>query len=256
MEDSKLKIQILVVEDDILLAQDISSRLKELNYEVVGIAPSVDKAIHILRDNPRIDIALLDIMLNGEQDGIDLAKIIKSEYKIPFIFLTSLADHVTIERIKQIGAYSYILKPFNDRQVSIAIELALVNFSNNKIEKELSEKREFSKEENQLFEINDCLFLKKGQHFERVPIKDILFLEAEGNYTTIHTTNERFVYSVVLKNIEAKFPIGLFLRVHRSFVVNISAINGFEGNLLFIGPHKIPVSKSYRDEVFRVFTKI
>ncbi len=256
MEPSKSKVNILIVEDDIILASDIAMRLAVLNFHSIGIAPTVDMAIELLNEAQSVDIVLIDITLKGTRDGIELASIIKSEYNIPFIFLTSHMDESIVERAKNVGAYAYILKPFNDRQVSIAIELALVNFSNQTINKNLLESKVFSKEENQVLQINDSLFLKKDHHFERVIINEILFLEADGNYTTIHTKAGRFLYSMVLKNIESKFPEDRFLRVHRSYVINVLAIEGFEGNLLYIGNHRIPVSKSHRDEVFKLFNKI
>lgn len=256
MESSKSKVNLLIVEDDIILANDIAIRLAVLNFHSIGIAPNVDKAIELLNETQSVDIVLIDITLQGTRDGIELASIIKDEYNIPFIFLTSHMDEYTIERAKNVGVYAYILKPFNDRQVGIAIELALVNFSNQTANKNLFESKVFSKEENQVIQINDSLFLKKDDHFERVVINEVLFLEADGNYTTIHTKAGRYLYSVVLKNIERKFPVNQFLRVHRSYVVNINAISGFEGNLLFIEDHKIPVSKSHKNEVFKRFQKI
>lgn len=256
MESFKSKVNLLIVEDDIILANDIAIRLAVLNFHSIGIAPTVDKAIELLNKTQSVDIVLIDITLQGTRDGIELASIIKNEYNIPFIFLTSHMDEYTIERAKNVGVYAYILKPFNDRQVGIAIELALVNFSNQTANKNLFESKAFSKKENQVIQINDSLFLKKDDHFERVVINEVMFLEADGNYTTIHTKTGRYLYSVVLKNIERKFPINQFLRVHRSYVVNINAISGFEGNLLFIEDHKIPVSKSHKNEVFKRFQKI
>lgn len=256
MKGSKSKIQILVVEDEVLLAKDITMRLEALDYNVIGIASNTSDALNLLRQNSRIDIALLDIVIQGDKDGIDLAKIINSEFKIPFIFLSSHMDTQVLERVKQVGAYAYILKPFNDRQVSIAIELALVNFSNNVKESNLLEKKTFLREDNQLLQINDGLFLKKDNRFERVAISDVLYLKADGNYTSIYTTKGTYLYTLLLKTIEDKFPADAFIRVHRSYMVNIAAIDGFEGNLLYIGSAKIPVSKTYREHVFKLFLKL
>ena len=256
IKDSESKTQVLVVEDEILLAKDIVMRLEDLNYKVVGVASNAEDALVFLRKKIRVDIALLDIMIQGSKDGIELAKIIKNEFRIPFIFLSSHSDATVIERVKHAGAHAYILKPFNDRQVSIAIELALVNFSKNMTEVNLLEKKEFAREENQFLKINNSLFLKKGNYFENVPINEVLYLKAEGNYSTIYTKKGKFVYSVLLKAIAEKFPVDSFIRVHRSYVVNINAIEGFEGNCLSISKNKIPVSKSYRDIVFNMFLKI
>jgi len=256
MENQTSKVKVLIVEDEILLAQDISNRLNNLNYEVVGIGSSVDGALALISENQDIDIILIDIVLKGNRDGIDLAGIINTQYTIPFIFLTSHADTHIIQRAKNVYPYAYILKPFNDRQVSIAIELALLNFSNKTPEKDLLESKEFAKADNQVLQIKDSLFLKKDHHFERVPLKEILYLEADSNYCTVHTKSNKFVYSTVLKKIEAQLPMDQFLRVHRSYVVNIQLVTGFEGNVLFVEEKKIPVGRTYRNDVFKLFHTI
>ena len=254
--ENQTKVKILVVEDEALLAQDIALRLEGFGYEVVGTAQSADEALQILTDDPLVDIALLDIIIQGEQDGIALAQQIKAQYQIPFIFLSSHADAALVERAKQVQPYAYILKPFNDQQICIAIELALTNFSKSTPERNLLDKARFAQEENQVLQIKDSLFLKKDHHFQRVPLQEIEFLEADNNYTTVYTKGERFIYSTVLKKIEAQLPSRQFLRIHRSYVVNIQSVQGFEGNMLFIGEQKIPVSKSYREEVFKLFKTI
>jgi DNA-binding LytR/AlgR family response regulator len=256
MEISRSKVNILIVEDNIILANDISMRLALLNLHSIGIAPTVEKAIKFLEQSKNIDIVLIDITLKGTKDGIDLAKIIKSEYNLPFIFLTSHMDDFIFKRAKNVGAYAYILKPFNDRQVSIAIELALVNYANKTSEINLLMNKQFSPTENQVLKINDSLFLKKDSHFERVPFEEIQFLQADSNYCTVHTKSSRYVYSLGLNKIEAHLPHNQFLRVHRSYVVNIISVEGFEGNMLFIGDSKIPVSKSHKEDVFKLFRTI
>ena len=250
------KVKVLIVEDEILLAQDIRQRLTDMGYEIIGIASTAIKAIKLLEENLNVNIILIDIILKGDLDGIELASLINVKYNIPFVFLTSHADNALVERAKSVKPYAYILKPFNGRQISVAIELALVNFANKTPEKELLEEKKFSESDNQALKINDSLFLKKDHHFERVLLKEIQFLEADSNYCTVHTKTERFMYSMVLKKIEAQLPVNQFLRTHRSYVVNIQSVNGFEGNMLFIGDKKIPVSKTYKDNVFKLFHTI
>ncbi len=250
------KIRLLIVEDEITLAEDIALRLTEAGYLIIGIAESVDKAIHILQSK-RVDMAILDIFLQGKQDGIDLAEIINTQFKIPFLFLTSYANKPLVERAKKVKPYAYMLKPFNDRQVQVAIEMALTNFSKSKPAEEISSNQVFTEEDNQVLQLKDSLFLKKrDSYFERVELKNILWLEASSNYTAINTKNGKFMYSIVLKKIEQKLPEDQFMRVHRSFVVNIENISGFEGNMLYIDEKHIPVSKAHRDKVFKKFTVI
>ena len=256
MENETSIVTVLIVEDEVLVAQDIANRLEEFNYQVAGIAKSADTALQLLAENPTICILLLDIMLKGDRDGIELALEIKEKYDLPFIFLTSHADRSIVERAKKARPYGYILKPFNDRQISIAIEMALINFANRSPVNEMISEDTFVSEENRVLQIKDSLFLKKNHHFRKVPLEDIHFLKAENNYTSIHTQSDKFLYSMVLKKIEENLPSSLFLRVHRSFVVNITAVTGFEGNLLYVGGEKIPVSKSHREHVFKLFRTI
>lgn len=256
MAKHSASVELIIVEDEIVLANDIANRLRDSNYVIAGIADTADKAMRLLEQNPDVDVVLIDIVLKGEHDGIELARMINHRYDIPFLFLTSHADDYLIERAKSVKPYAYLLKPFNDRQVSIAIELALKNFSSRTLEEGPLEKREFSPMENQVLQIKDSLFLKKNHYFERVPLQEILFLEADSNYCSVYTKSERFMYSVGLKKIEAQLPSDRFLRTHRSYVVNINSVKGFSGNMLFVGENKVPVSKAHKEDVFKLFPTI
>lgn len=256
MNSLSTKVKILIVEDEILIAKDIANRLTKINYHIVGIAATAERALQMISDDKNIDLILIDIILRSKIDGIELAQMINTKYSIPFIFLTSHADNHLVERAKAVQPQAYILKPFNDRQVSIAIELALMNYASKMPEKILFKKQTFKKTENQVLQIRDSLFLKKDQHFERVPLKEILFLKADSNYCIVITKTTQFMYSMVLKKIESHLPLNQFLRVHRSYVVNINLVDGFEGNTLFIGDKRIPVSKTFKNTVFRLFPTI
>ena len=253
MTKNNSKVKILVVEDEVLLAQDIIQRLTDMDYEVVGSAMTANSALELIEENPNIDILLMDIMIKGDKDGIELAEIINEKYQIPFIFLTSNADSQVVARAKKVNPHAYMLKPFNDRQVGISIELALMNYSKKSSERELLKTQSFEEKENEVLQIKDCLFLKKNNQFKRVSINDITHIQADNNYTTVYTKTDQFLYSIVMKKIEEQLPKNQFIRSHRSYIANIQSINGFEGNTLFIGDQKIPVSKSYKDSVFRLF---
>lgn len=252
MANTSHKVKILIVEDEILLAQDFSQRLSR-DYHVVGIAASVEEALVLLKKVPETDILLVDIKLKGDRDGIDLGKIVNRDFHLPFIFLTSHADTPLVARAKEVKPSAYMLKPFHDREIPIAIELALVNFANPSESQELHSKQAFQEEDNQVLNISDRLFLKKDHHFQRVALKDISLLEADGNYTTIFTENGEFIYSTQLKKMEEKLPTDRFIRVHRSHVINIDAVDGWEGNTLFVQKKRIMVSKQYREKVFSIF---
>jgi DNA-binding NarL/FixJ family response regulator len=120
--------KVLIVEDEPAIAQDISFILDSEGYDVVGIAHSVNKALDMLAIK-KPEIALLDIALKGSDNGVDLAHIINKKYKIPFVFLTSFSDKITLEKVKETCPYGYIVKPYKDKDLAPALEVALMRHS-------------------------------------------------------------------------------------------------------------------------------
>ena len=116
--------KIMVVEDDAEIVMRLQQRLTEMGYDVVGIAYSGEEAVEKAR-HVRPDLILMDIMMPGQLDGIAAAKIVKIELNIPVIFLTAFSEDRIIENAKQAEPYGYILKPFQDREIKAAIEVAL-----------------------------------------------------------------------------------------------------------------------------------
>jgi len=115
---------ILIVEDDPVISELLSWRLKKLGYEVSGTAQSAYEALRQIEANPP-DLILIDIMLQGEMDGIDLARQINIDYSIPFIYVTAYSDNETISRVIDTEPRGFLLKPFKDEDLKVAIELAL-----------------------------------------------------------------------------------------------------------------------------------
>ena len=122
------EISILIIEDEVIIAQDIASKVRKLGYHVAGIKSSSEKAIDFLSFHTP-DLVLCDIRIKGAKDGIEVANIIREKKKIPFIYLTSMSDRATLDRAKKTLPYGYIVKPFNDRDLLSAIEMALYKHS-------------------------------------------------------------------------------------------------------------------------------
>ena len=114
-------ISILIIEDEVIIAQDIAGKVKRLGYDVAGIKSSSEKAIDFLSFHTP-DLVLCDIRIKGAKDGIEVASIIREKKKIPFIYLTSMSDRATLDRAKKTLPYGYIVKPFNANQLGRAIE--------------------------------------------------------------------------------------------------------------------------------------
>ncbi|MEG4048513.1 ATP-binding protein [Microcoleus sp. Pol17_C1] len=117
-------IQILVVEDEVIVAQDIAGRLKKLGYGVTATVSSGEEAIQKAVENPP-DLVLMDIVLKGDMDGVTAAEKIKTNKNVPTVFLTAYADDQTLQRAKLTDPFGYIIKPFQQNDLRVAIEIAL-----------------------------------------------------------------------------------------------------------------------------------
>jgi signal transduction histidine kinase len=117
-------IRILVVEDEPIVAEDIASRLTRMGYEVVGIVESGEAAI-ALAEATLPSLVLMDIILEGELDGIEAAEWLRANLEIPVVYLTANADESTLQRAKATIPFGYILKPFKERELQATIEIAI-----------------------------------------------------------------------------------------------------------------------------------
>ena len=133
------KKEILVVEDEIIVGEHIRRCLQNLGYSVCSVASSGKKAIEEAEEK-KPDLVLMDIVLQGEMDGIETASQIRSRFNIPVVYLTAYSDEKILERAKITEPYGYIIKPFNERELHINIEIALYKHT---AERELSEKNQW-----------------------------------------------------------------------------------------------------------------
>ena len=131
--------KIMIVEDESIIAEDIRMSLINNGYVVSSVISMGEKAIEkVKEDNP--DLILMDIMLAGKMDGIQTAGMIQTIFNIPVIYLTAYCDDKIIERAKITSPFGYLIKPFKDRELCIAIEMSLYK---HKLEMELKESKEF-----------------------------------------------------------------------------------------------------------------
>ncbi|WP_044211623.1 LytTR family DNA-binding domain-containing protein [Flammeovirga sp. OC4] len=247
------QINILIVEDEILLAQDLQLRLESNNDYKTTVVQSYDEAIKVLFTT-KMDFLIIDITLKGEKTGIDLANSVNENFNLPFIFLTSHADQQTFDQAKLAKPHAYLLKPFNDRMISMSIDLAISNF-NSALMEEDTEAEEQTSPTNK--NSPDSLFIKHDNKFKKVAISDIIYLEADSNYTIIHTQEMDYTYAIVLKKIQEKINHPNFLRIHRSYIINTNYVTAFENNAVTLNEdHQLPVSRQHKDEMYRRFQMI
>ncbi len=238
------KANVLIVEDEFIIAENLSATLAECGYDVAGIADNVDSVVKILSEN-KIDMILLDINLNQAVDGVEIAHIVNSRFGIPFIFVTAFVDPATIERVKHTFPYGYIVKPYSDIDIKIAIDIALSRAANVSASKTLSSG---SQKEN-------TVFIKTDKGLKKIEINEILWIEAYDYYSFIHTRNEKILTTVTLKELEQKLNTEIFVRIHRKYTININHIERIVGNQVEIGKDLIPIGRSNK-EVFLMKIKL
>lgn len=243
------KTNILIVEDESIVAKDIQHSLKKLGYTVVGMCSNGEDAIKTAEEMTP-DLVLMDIMLKGDMSGIEAADQIRQRMNIPVIYLTAYADESTLNKAKVTEPYGYIIKPFKEIDLHTAIEMAIY-----KHEKETDVKKErdflYSLVENK--DSKDIIFVKSNSRLVKVRTEDIYFIEALKDYVVINTSNTRYTVHSTMKDIEKKLPPNEFIRVHRSFIVRIDKIVAIDHANLIIEDDKkqIPIGGSFKDELVK-----
>ena len=249
-----IQVQVLFISSNSLFSSDIAEWITNIGHNIILSNVEEDEVVALMHAH-HIDVALIDIQLAEAVKGIELGLLMNKLFKVPLVLLSSTDDEHIIKQARQVHPCVLLLSPFRDQQIRVAIEMALES----RLEKKEEIVKEPLRQKNQRIKIgadNKILFLKSGNQFKRVQLNDILWLEAEGNYTSIVTRFGTFLYSSVLKNFSEKLPPHLFLRVHRSFIVNINSITGFEENRLLINGKTIPISKNYKKDIFKYFEVI
>lgn len=234
-------VRILIVEDDMIIAANISMQLTHLGYEVTGVASRGEEAVLHARENPP-DMILMDIQLKGQLNGIETAEAIQKELDIPIVYLTANNDEATFSRAKKTHPHAFISKPFSRQNLQRTVAL-------------VAERMEVRvpgpvREVSRLQVMEDRIFVRHNGRMVKLLLEDILYVEAERNYCNIVTSRGQHLVVATLKTIENELPGAYFLRVHRSFVVNISKLDVLAESHVEIARKVIPISRTYKEQLF------
>ncbi|MBN7813196.1 response regulator [Algoriphagus sp. H41] len=224
--------KILIVEDEAELANNISEILSNLEYHVAGIVDNAASALRFLEDN-EVDLVLMDILIHGDLDGIDLAYKIREKYSLPIVFSTAYSGTEYLERISSDIHEGYLLKPFTLDSLKTAVFFGL--------------KRHGEKSSREAKPKGSLKIMDKG-YLVPVPHTEIVYLQADGLYTRVFTKAKSYLVRDILKGFEEKLPAEQFLRVHKSYLVNVSFIVSFNAKKINLGDTSIPIRRGlYRE---------
>jgi len=260
------RIQILLIEDEAILALDLMELLEAEGYAVVGPARSGARAQELFARH-QVDLVLADIHIDGPEDGIQTAARLLAERPVPLIYLTSFADRATLARALATAPAAYLPKPASLGGLRSAIEVALHQFALAQQAAEpvaaavapVAETPEVSVAESSggrevVLRLGENLFVRYAQRFVRVALADVLLLEAGGSHTTLATASGRkYALRLPLSAVLDRLRAPQLVRVHRSFAVNIGQVEAFSDHELTVGGQSVPLGRAYEDEFLKRF---
>lgn len=244
------QFKILIVEDERLVARDISERLKQKGYDIAGIADNYTVALQLFNEHDP-DLVLLDINIKGDKDGIDIAQQINHTKPTPFIFITAQTDAETLQKAKDTFPSAYLVKPFTTTHLAVSIDLALHNFSYQKKTDSAADLE--NQEEGNLYTKQDFVFIKDSNCYIKINQNDVYMIESDGNYVKIHTPEKRYFIRCTLNKAIVKMNQPYFVRVHRSFCVNINKITRFNEQEITLEELKVPIGRNYKEDFIKHF---
>ncbi len=238
-------VKILIVEDNVIIADDMQSMLEEIGYEIVDNVIVYEQAEQVLKTQ-EVDLVLIDIILASDKTGIDLGKHIRDNYNIPFIFVTSNSDRATVENAKTVKPNGYLVKPFEQQDLYTSIEIALSNFDySGKSDSQAPASSDDKVVSNSV--LRDSIFVKKQHLYYRIQFGDIQYIKADNVYLEVHTIDKKFLVRSPLKDYLEKLPKNKFYRAHKSYIVNVDHIDAINSKDIMINNTLIPISKDFKE---------
>ncbi|WP_124979219.1 response regulator [Nonlabens xiamenensis] len=221
---------ILIVEDEVLIAAQIKLYITRKGYHCVGMATNYKKSMEIL-ERQAVDLVLLDINILGDKSGIDIARQLNENYQIPFIYLTSYTDDETIKELVETSPMAYLNKPVSEVGLNTTLDIAF---------------KQIKQQNGQPHRI----MIGKTQH-QLVP-DEIDYILADHVYVELHMGgNKKTLRSSLTKFLE-KFPANKFIRINRSTAINPMKIKELNGRKVKIGDQVFAISSSYMEQLVDV----
>lgn len=239
-----MSYKILTIEDDLLIAADIRSKLEGLGHTVLGNARDYDDGISLAQQT-KPELIIADILLENSKDGIETVNDIYEFHKCPVIYLTANSESTMVKRAMQTQPAAFLIKPFKLSEFAINIDLAVQNFKKS-VDFDVANPK-----------VTHSIFLPDQNTFVRVFKKDILFIKADGSYVEVITEKKSYHLASNLKNFHKQFEDGNFMRISRSYLINLDYVCRINGNMIYLqsSQKEIPLifSKDKRQEILDRF---
>lgn len=239
-------LRILIVEDEELYRLKLEAFILELGYNLVASTDNSEDAVElILKEKP--DIAIMDIKINGQLNGIQVAQKLSYTQTV-FLFITSLAERKKYEDAKKTAFIGFLVKPFDQLTLQSSIEYSQIKKQNILADK-IQDTRFYNNEG------KDSILIKHNTQLYKIFYSNILYIEAKGKLSIIHTNDKTLVSNTSLSNFISKLPIDNFIQIHKSYIVNLSRITKIisKNNELFIEEKILPIGRVYKEKFLKRF---
>lgn len=231
---SKSMFSILIVEDELLIAEMLKDFIISFGYHVIDTAPDVDAAVAILKNDTKPDLVIIDINLESQKTGFDLAVLIEQEYHIPFVFLTSYSDTKTIKEAITLKPEAYLIKPIKSVDIFTTIEI-------------IRNKSKWQPKENQ------STVIKDGSQIIKLNVNEILWIKSDNVYIEVQLTHKKLLLRKSLDGFIAELNSEYIVRSHRSYAVNLQHLKAISGFNLQLGDDVVPLSRMHKEELVEKF---
>jgi len=240
-----MSVKVLIVEDEELYADKLEMQLEKLEYDHLGTVDNSVDALSLI-DKQLPDLILMDVHIQGDYDGIELAGLVQQKQDIPIIFITSLKDDLTFKRASRTKPLAFLTKPFDELQLQRSIELAVIKLEPGNIS---TEKAAVGDKAVEVF-TKSYFFVKHRQRLDKVLFEQIYYLEADGRYTQIITGTRKYLIRRPLQELTQRLPSDLFVQTHRSYVLNLSLVSSvdFQESVVYLGEVHVPLSRRNKDD--------
>jgi len=230
----EMKLRCLIVDDEELAQNVIEKYISTIpTLKLAGKCDNAIEAISFLHHN-QVDLMFLDLNM-PELSGLDMLKTLQNP---PKVILTTAYSEYALESYEY-GVVDYLLKPIKLERFIKAVNKVVELFQSKNYSEDISPETE------------ESIFIKEDQTTYNININSILYVEAYGNYLKIHTTEKTYVPRETMQHMIAQLPEKHFLRIHKSYIINLKKIQKLQGNMLFINDGKLPVGNTYKNELLK-----
>lgn len=249
-------MNILILEDQLLIAQDISDTLNESNFYHTHIVNDLSAAKMML-SNKEIHLVLIDVKLKNNESGIQIGEYLNKKKLAPHIYITSHSDKEIVDSLKKTCPSGFLLKPFTKMMLQIVVEIALHNHYYDKTNT-LSNQIDDVSTSNETFNciVNDSLIIKENYSFKKIPLSEILWFRSDKNYIEVKTINQKHLIRCTLKKMIENLPSNKYLKCYKTYIINLSYVDTFTRDSVHIMGYKIPVSRFNQKEVMEAMRRL